>query len=58
VADFDRALENDLDTHGAIAAFQSLVAAMTDARGHSLGDAQAALRGMADTLGLRLGRQQ
>ncbi len=54
VADFDRALENDLDTPAAIVAFQSLVTAMTDT-GYASGNSRAALRGMAETLGLRLG---
>ena len=54
VTDFDRALENDLDTPAAIDAFASLVSAMESARGQALGDAQAVLRAMADTLGLRL----
>jgi L-cysteine:1D-myo-inositol 2-amino-2-deoxy-alpha-D-glucopyranoside ligase len=54
VADFDRALENDLDTPAAIAAFRSLVAAMRDAD-HTSDETHAALRAMAETLGLRLG---
>ena len=53
VADFDHALENDLDTPDAITAFQSLVTALTEA-GHASEDSRAALRGMAETLGLRL----
>jgi L-cysteine:1D-myo-inositol 2-amino-2-deoxy-alpha-D-glucopyranoside ligase len=54
VTDFDRALENDLDTPAAIAAFQALVAAMM-AVGHASDHARTRLRAMAETLGLRLG---
>ncbi|HEY8293557.1 MAG TPA: class I tRNA ligase family protein, partial [Thermomicrobiales bacterium] len=53
LTDFDRALENDLDTPAAIAAFWSLVETIRGA-GHTSSDASAALRGMAETLGLRL----
>ncbi|MDQ2785063.1 MAG: class I tRNA ligase family protein, partial [Chloroflexota bacterium] len=54
LADFDRALENDLDTPAAIAAFRSLVETLREAERPA--DApRAALRGMAETLGLRLG---
>lgn len=55
VADFDRALESDLDTPAAIAAFRSLVTAMTEA-GRVAAHSRAALSAMAETLGLRLGR--
>ncbi|MCA1668001.1 MAG: cysteine--tRNA ligase [Thermomicrobia bacterium] len=55
LADFDRALENDLDTPAAIAAFRSLVVAIADARNHGVAESQAALRAMVGTLGLRLG---
>ncbi len=55
VAAFDHALENDLDTPAAIVAFRSLVTALTDA-GLATDAARAALRGMAETLGLRLGK--
>jgi L-cysteine:1D-myo-inositol 2-amino-2-deoxy-alpha-D-glucopyranoside ligase len=54
LAAFDGALENDLDTPAAIAAFRSLVGAITESRDRNLSAAQAALRAMADTLGLRL----
>ncbi|MDQ6602724.1 MAG: cysteine--tRNA ligase [Chloroflexota bacterium] len=54
VADFDRALENDLDTPAAIVAFQSLVEGLRKAE-HTSGASRTALRGMAETLGLRLG---
>ncbi|HEY8290851.1 MAG TPA: cysteine--tRNA ligase [Thermomicrobiales bacterium] len=53
-ADFDRALENDLDTPAAIAAFRSLVESLR-AAGRASGDCHTALRAMAETLGLRLG---
>jgi L-cysteine:1D-myo-inositol 2-amino-2-deoxy-alpha-D-glucopyranoside ligase len=56
LAAFDRALENDLDTPAAIAAFRSLVTAITESRDRDRSVAQAALRTMADTLGLRLGQ--
>jgi L-cysteine:1D-myo-inositol 2-amino-2-deoxy-alpha-D-glucopyranoside ligase len=54
LAAFDRALENDLDTPAAIAAFRSLVTAITESRDRDRSAAQTALRAMADTLGLRL----
>ncbi len=55
LADFDRALADDLDTSGAIAAFHSLVTAIHRARmTHLPDDAAQAIRAMADTLGLRL----
>jgi L-cysteine:1D-myo-inositol 2-amino-2-deoxy-alpha-D-glucopyranoside ligase len=54
LAAFDRALENDLDTPAAIAAVRSLVTTITESREHDRSAAQAALRAMADTLGLRL----
>lgn len=54
LADFDRALENDLDTPAAIVVFQALVETLREAERAS--DAlHAALRAMAETLGLRLG---
>ena len=56
VAAFDRALESDLDTPAAIAAFRSLATAANDARGRSLAESHAALRAMAGTLGLRVGQ--
>ena len=55
LADFDRALENDLDTPAAIAAFRSLVTAVADAQNRDRTESRAALRAMAGTLGLRLG---
>jgi L-cysteine:1D-myo-inositol 2-amino-2-deoxy-alpha-D-glucopyranoside ligase len=55
VADFDRALAHDLDTPAAIAAFRSLVETLR-ASGRASGDSLAALRAMAETLGLRLGQ--
>ncbi|MHB8646259.1 MAG: cysteine--tRNA ligase [Thermomicrobiales bacterium] len=54
LTDFDRALENDLDTPAAIAVFRSLATAMIQA-GRASDQARAALREMAETLGLRLG---
>ncbi len=54
LADFDRALENDLDTPAAIVVFWALVETLRGAERAS--DAlHAALRAMAETLGLRLG---
>jgi L-cysteine:1D-myo-inositol 2-amino-2-deoxy-alpha-D-glucopyranoside ligase len=55
LADFDGALADDLDTPAAIAAFRSLVEAMRDA-GRASDESRAALRAMAETLGLRLGQ--
>jgi L-cysteine:1D-myo-inositol 2-amino-2-deoxy-alpha-D-glucopyranoside ligase len=55
LAAFDRALENDLDTPAAIAAFGALVGTIMESHGGDLAQSQAALRAMADTLGLRLG---
>lgn len=53
-ADFDRALANDLDTPAAIAVFRSLVETLREAE-HITDAPRMALRGMAETLGLRLG---
>lgn len=55
LADFDHALENDLDTPAAIAVFRSLVEAMR-ATGRAPDPTHMALRAMAETLGLRLGQ--
>ena len=54
LADFDRALENDLDTPAAIAVFRSLVETLRETE-HASDASRAALRDMAKTLGLRLG---
>ncbi len=51
---FDHALGNDLDTPAAITAFRALAHAIADAPQGAISEAQAALRAMAETLGLRL----